>query len=220
METRTPSPLRRAVTEALAVVFPVCCAGCDLPDLDLCDPCSAALRPKPRSRRLEGGLDVRSALVFDGVPARVIRAFKEDGRTSLAAQLGGALRGAWPPGTEAVPVPVPTTRSSMRRRGYSPVALACRRAGWHPCGLLRVTRSTADQRALGRDERAANLAGVMTVDRRAAARLAGRSVVLVDDVVTTGATLSEAARALFEAGVHVAGAVTIASTPRRSASRG
>ena len=215
-----PSPLRRAVGEALAVVFPISCAGCDLPDVDLCDRCGADLRADPRSRRLPGGIEVRSALVFDGVPARVIRAFKEDGRTSLAAPLGRALRGAWPPDCDAVAVPIPASRPSMRRRGYAPVELVCRRAGWRPFPLVRVVRATADQRHLGREERAANLAGVMTVRPGAATRLAGRSVVLVDDVVTTGATLTEAARALVDAGVHVAGALTIASTPRRGASRG
>ncbi|MFL0565725.1 ComF family protein [Microbacterium sp. 179-I 1D1 NHS] len=218
-EPRAPSRVRRAVAEALAVVFPVMCAGCDLNDVDLCERCVAELRPDPRARRL-GGLEVRSALVFDAVAARVIRAFKEEGRTALAAPLGRALREAWPSGWDAVPVPIPASRPSMRRRGYAPVVLVCRRAGWRPFALLRVVRPTADQRVLGRRERAANLAGVMRVRPGAAARLAGRSVVLIDDVVTTGATLAEAARALAEAGVPVTGAVTIASTPLRGASRG
>lgn len=212
------SSLRSAVADALAVVFPVRCAGCDRPDVDLCAPCAAELASDALERRLPGGLRVRSAVVFDGVAARVIRAFKEDGRTALASALGDVLREVWPPEWDAVPVPIPASASSMRRRGYAPVVLVCRRAGWRPYELLRLARPTADQRALGREERAVNLSGVMGVRGRAVARLAGRDVVLVDDVVTTGATLAEAARALAAAGIHVIGAVTIASTPLRGAS--
>lgn len=212
------SSLRSAVADALAVVFPVRCAGCDRPDVDLCAPCAAELASDALERRLPGGLRVRSAVVFDGVAARVIRAFKEDGRTALASALGDVLREVWPPEWDAVPVPIPASPSSVRRRGYVPVVLVCRQVGWRPHALLRLTRSTVDQRALGREERAANLSGVMTVSRRAAARLGGRDVVLVDDVVTTGATLTEAARALTEAGIRVVGAATIASTPLRGGS--
>ncbi|CAL4860515.1 phosphoribosyltransferase family protein [Microbacterium sp. MM2322] len=206
---------RRAVEDALAVVFPVSCAGCDLADRDLCEPCREQLRASARVRQLPGGLEVRSALVFDGVAARVIRSFKEDGRTGLARPLGIALREAWPAGLDGVPVAVPASRSSMRRRGYAPVVLAARRAGWRPFPLLSVARATADQRSLTRDGRAANLAGAMRARPSAAERLRGRAVVLVDDVVTTGATLEEATRALTAAGVAVAGAVTIAATPLR-----
>lgn len=210
-----PSAFRRALDEALAVVFPVWCAGCDMPDRDLCGDCRGALDPIPSSRALPGGFRVRSALVFDGVAARVIRSFKEDGRTALARPLGRALRAAWPEGVDAVPVAVPAGRASLRRRGYAPVILAARRAGWQPHPLLRAARVTADQRELSRAQRAANLAGAFRVHERALPGLGGRPVVLVDDVVTTGATLVEAARALGEAGVEVAGAVTIAATPRR-----
>ncbi|AZS44584.1 Orotate phosphoribosyltransferase [Microbacterium oleivorans] len=213
-----PPHARRAIEEALAVVFPVSCAGCDLADRDLCDRCRGTLRASVHVRRLSRGLEVRSALVFDDVAARVIRSFKEDGRTGLARPLGIALRAAWPTGVDAVPVPVPASRASLRRRGYAPVVLAARRAGWRPFPLLSVARATADQRALTRDERAENLAGAMRVNPRAAGRLGGRGVVLVDDVVTTGATLEEAARALRADGIIVAGAVTIAATPRRHAS--
>lgn len=216
----SPSRLRLALDEALSVVFPVSCAGCDLPDQTLCEGCREEVNPVPRSRRLPSGLEVRSALVFEGIPARVIRAFKEDGRTWLARPLGAALRSAWPAGVDAVPVAVPASRASLRRRGYAPVDLLCRRAGWRPFPLLSVARATADQRVLSRAERAANLAGAINVRVGAARRLERRSVVLIDDVVTTGATLDEAARALRVRGITVAGAVTVAATPLRRVTGG
>lgn len=207
--------VRRALADALAVVFPVWCAGCDAPDRDFCEDCRRLLLPAPAARRLPSGLEVRSGLVFEDAAARVIRAFKEEGRTSLARPLADALTAAWPAGVDAVPVPVPASGSSLRHRGYAPVDLLCRRAGWRPHPILRVARRTADQRALARQERAANLAGAMAVRPAARRRLGDLPVVLVDDVVTTGATLEEADRALRAAGVEVVGAVTVAATPRR-----
>jgi predicted amidophosphoribosyltransferase len=89
-------------------------------------------------RSLLPGLAVCSALDFSGVPARVLRAFKEDGRTGLARPLGGALAAAVArvegAGAEVAIVPVPSSRRAFRRRGYE--TSACWRAGavWSRCG--------------------------------------------------------------------------------------
>lgn len=200
----------RALSGALAFVLPVECAGCDAPDVALCPRCRAALRPDPRTRHL-GALTVVSGLVWDGAAARVIRALKEDGRTGVARHLASALEAAARHGGfgDALVVPVPTSPAAMRRRGYRVVELLVRRAGWRPHRALRLVRRTADQRALGRDERARNADGSMR-----AHDVAGRRILLVDDVVTTGATLREAARAVRSGGGEVAGAVTVAATPR------
>ena len=85
-----------------------------------------------------------------------------------------------------------------------------RRAGADPVRLLNNARRTEDQRGLGRSARGSNLAGSMhCADAR------GLRVLLVDDVVTTGATLEEASRAVISAGGVVIGAATVASTPLR-----
>ena len=200
--------LAGAFSSALDLLFPVWCAGCDTPGVAVCDECHRALRPLPRSRLLDGGLPVRSSLRFEGVPARMIRALKEDGRPGLARPLAVALRALLPTGLAVVPIP--SSRAALRRRGYDVTDLLARRAGARPMRLLVPDRATLDQRALGRDARRRNVVGAFR-----ARRAHGQRVILVDDVVTTGATLVEAARVLRAAGADVVGAVTVASTPSR-----
>ncbi len=207
-------PVRAALADALTLVFPVECAGCGALDIALCASCRAMLRPVVTRRALPGGLTVCSALAFEGVPARVLRALKEQGRTSLARALAPALVAAAGAASEgglidAVAV-LPTSRAAMRRRGYRVPELLTRRAGMVPARLLVASRITADQRRLGRDDRTRNVAGSLR-----ARDAAGLRVLVVDDVVTTGATLVEATRALRAAGAVVVGAATVAATPRR-----
>jgi ComF family protein len=202
-----------AVQDALAFLLPVDCAGCGRTDVALCDGCRARLQARPATRTLGDGLRVTSALRFEDVPARVLRSLKQDGRTGLAHPLGAALAEAVRAMARDEPiafVPVPTSRQAMRRRGYRVVELLMRRAGLPATRALRIVRSTADQRALSRHERAGNVRGSLR-----ARPVPGMRVVIVDDVLTTGATLSEARRALRESGADVLGAVTVAATPRR-----
>lgn len=204
---------RHALADALAFVLPVDCAGCGAEDLALCEECRCCLAPSPLCQDIDG-VPVWSGLRFESVPARVIRAIKEDGRASLAHELAPALRvalatlrpaGAWM-------VPVPTSRASMRRRGYRVPEILLRRAGATPVRALRAVRPTGDQRGLDAAQRRANVSGSLS-----ARGVRGRRVVAVDDVVTTGATLAEAIRALRNAGAQVIGAATVAATPKRSA---
>jgi predicted amidophosphoribosyltransferase len=211
--------VRTSLADALALVLPVECAGCDLEDVALCEGCRGALAPRATRRRLDDGVWAHSALVFEGVPARVIRCLKEDGRTGLAVPLGRALRAAvraaGPP-EGAVLVPVPSSRAAFRRRGFAVTPLLLHRAGFRGIPLLAPDRVTADQRGLDREARAANVSGSMRVRARHAEAVRGRPVVIVDDVLTTGATLLEAARTLRSAGFTVVAAATVAATPRRT----
>lgn len=205
--------VRRALHDALALVFPVRCAGCGVDDESLCDACASALRPRLVRREVLDGVDVVSGLTFDGVPARVIRSLKEDGRTGLARPLAPALAAAVAALSGPVPaalVPVPTSRASFRRRGFHLAELVARRASLPVLRLLRPVRATADQRGLDLDARRRNVAGSL-----AARSAAARRVIVLDDVITTGATLAEAVRALRAGGAEVVGAVTIAATPRK-----
>lgn len=218
---------RGAVLDALAVVLPVVCAGCGRPDRALCQDCRAAcavapgLQPAGR-RALADGTPVVSALRYDGAVRATILAFKESGRTDVVRPLAAALavaieeaarsiessttRGDHP---EFALCPVPSTRAGQRRRGYRPADLLVRAAGFRPRQVLVAATPATRQKTLGREDRVRNLRDSM----RAPHPLGGRQFVLIDDVVTTGATLTEAARAVRDAGGKVAACATLAFTP-------
>ncbi|WP_341957054.1 phosphoribosyltransferase family protein [Microbacterium sp. LWH13-1.2] len=203
--------------ELLALLLAATCAGCDEPETMLCASCRDAIRPAQREWISPGGLRVRVAMAFDSVAARCIRRLKDDGETMLARplgeSLGAVLRGVLAESPrESVIVPVPTMRGAYRRRGYRVPDLLIRRAGAVPRSLVSTRGRRTDQRGLDVADRAKNVRGTMHV-RRAGH---GRAVVLVDDVVTTGATFDEAARALRDAGYDVVAAVALAATPRHS----
>ncbi|WP_295012245.1 ComF family protein [uncultured Microbacterium sp.] len=211
--------LPRLLREIADVVFAATCAGCAAPGAALCDACRSTL--VPRVVRIEAeDMPLRAGLVFEHVAASVLRAIKEDGQTSLVGSLRPALHAAvhdlCPQTLSAtcdVVVPVPTSPAAFRRRGFRVPDLFARGLGPPVRRLLRHARRVEDQRGLGARDRGTNVAGGLVATRVGE----GRRVLIVDDVITTGATCREAARALRAAGFEVAGAVAVAATPRRSA---
>ncbi|OKK19755.1 phosphoribosyltransferase [Streptomyces sp. CB00455] len=230
--------------EVAGLVLPVDCAGCGAARVLLCAACLAALggdpvflaRPSPRPRGLPA---VHAAAVYDGPVRQVLLAHKERGALPLAGALGAALAGAVraaaapvggePGGRELALVPVPSARRQVRARGHDParrIALAAaarlRRSGVpaRVAPVLRLRRAVADQAGLGARQRRENLAGALEVRRGGARLTAGAVVVLVDDLVTTGATLAEAARAVCVAGLAQGAAPGAAVVAARSDFRG
>lgn len=226
-------PLRSLLGALLDLVLPGVCAACDSLQAPLCPGCTAelALGRFPRPGRVApdpappGLPPVTAVAPWEGVLRRVVTAYKDEDRRDLRAVLAPLLLecvlAAAPPGPVTV-VPVPSSRAATRRRGDAPVAeltrTVIRLEGTGRLVLvpaLHPVRRLADQSGLGHRERAANLAGAYAVRSRRVPALTAAPVLLVDDVVTTGATLAEAARAVRAAGGHVVGAATVAATQRR-----
>ncbi len=199
----------RVLEDALSVLLGASCAGCDAPGRMLCDDCRSALAAAPVTRELAGGLAVTAALRFDGVAARCLRAVKEEGMTMLVRPLAASLEGLLP--RDALIVPLPTSATAFRRRGFRVPELLVAAAGRRPERMLAAVGRRADQRGLGRAERARNVRGSLRATRPGR----GREVVIFDDVITTGATISEASEVLERAGFRVAAAVALAATIRR-----
>jgi predicted amidophosphoribosyltransferase len=228
---------REATLDAAAILLPIRCAGCGAPDRRVCAACARELTPHP-ARTTVAGLPVWAGLEYHGVARRVLLAYKDGGRADLAPELAPSLRAAVAAaqreggrpeerrrdavaGRRAdalLPVLIPSTRAARRRRGFHPTGSVLSRAHvlvpplW---GALRLTRQTADQARLGAAGRAANRTGSLV----ASPRLRGRSCLIVDDIVTSGSTVAEAARAIEAVGGRVAGVAAIARTPRRGTAR-
>lgn len=219
-----------AIRGAVALLLPTTCAGCGEHGDVLCAACRGAIVGDVRVRELsgEGGtLTVWFSLDHAGVAAQLMRAAKESGRPllvrafapALTAALASAAGGGSPIGADRETiaiVTVPARVASVRRRGFRLVDVAVRACGIRPRRWLRLSRRVVDQRGLARTDRAMNLTGAM----RGVGRAAGRRVVIVDDVLTSGATVREAARALRDSGARVLGAAVIAATPRRRTGAG
>jgi predicted amidophosphoribosyltransferase len=207
------------------------CAGCGRAGRVLCAGCDAALprggAPAWPSPPPPGLVLPYAGGAYDGMLRELVNQHKEHGVHALAAPLGRVLGDvardlAAHLGLDRVDlVPVPSRRAVVRRRGHDPLLRVTR----HAAARLRRTGVAAevrrlllpggevqDQSGLGAADRAANLAGSMTCRRS----LRPRSVLVVDDVLTTGSTVREAQRALEDAGVVVAGVATVAATRRRT----
>lgn len=212
---------------ALDLAFPASCAGCGREGEPLC----AACRPSLDSRlELPGGvpiglpadlpeplLQVESCAPFAGPVRAALHQLKYSGERRLARPLGEAVARRWARVGEGatVVVPVPVHAERERQRGYDQAALIAEVTAANlglPCvRALERARSTVAQFELGRDERSANVAGAFRVrDRRAAATVAGQWVLLVDDVITTGATLAACGVTLEAAGASTVSAITVA----------
>jgi ComF family protein len=184
------------------------CARCALPipDGDLCGAC---LDRPPRYDR------VTAVFVYDFPVDALLHAFKYGGNLAIATILGDAL------GKEAVErpdviVPMPLSAGRLRERGFNQALEIARRVSRHtgvpvlPDACRKVVE-TQPQAALPWKERAKNVRGAFVCD----ADLRGRKVAVIDDVMTTGATLDELAKNLLRAGAAAVSGWVVARALKR-----
>ena len=218
-------------------LWPTRCAICDAPGNVLCDDCARALpfldwwRACPRCGSAYARVQCdycnsvmlerigRSCLPFSSCSSatefteetgRLVRVYKDQGEQRLASVLAGFMVRAVSPGWQFEAVTfVPASKAAYRYRGFDHCELLANRVA---CELGRECISslcrpnTRDQRALGGRERIENL----RVGFKANGSVVGRSLLLVDDVFTTGSTLCAATDALLEAGAHKVFCLTFA----------
>ncbi|RDI53177.1 ComF family protein [Nocardia mexicana] len=199
----------------LDLILPQACGGCGTLGTGWCAGCAASLaRPPVRVRpRTDPGVPCWALGPYGGAGRRAVVAAKDRGRRDLAAPLGLALaRGLDELRDRDRPlllVPAPSRRAAARRRGGDPVVRAARvAASWLPdcqvTPVLAMRRGVRDSVGLGPSERRHNLRGrIMTRGGSLPGTLTdpNAEVVLVDDVLTTGATAGESVRVLTRAGV-------------------
>lgn len=220
--------LKKAGRLALDLLFPPRCPLCDAV-LGFCPVCENCRSQEPVLLRVPGqAVEAKGhALTFvtaayapywyEGVVRQAVWRIKsderEDAAKAMAARMAACLRAAGvAPG---LVLPVPSSKLELRRRGYSPPALLARALAAElalPCreDVLEKPFETRHQRGLGPAERRANLLGAFRVARRE--EVQHRRVLLVDDVLTTGATLNECAKMLLAAGAQDVSAVCAAVT--------
>jgi ComF family protein len=221
--------LRQATNQVLDAALPAQCVGCGREGPPLCAACLPAL-----DRRLEApagvpiGLpgDLPAPLLqldwcapFSGTVRAALHAIKYGGEQRLAEPLGAAVARRWARvgvGADLI-THVPVHAARARTRGYDQAELVARAAARHLglpyAPMLARERATIAQFDLDRSDRAANVAGAFAVRPPRSARptdVRGRWVLLVDDVVTTGATLAACAEALQRAGALGTSAITVA----------
>lgn len=192
--------------------------------------------PTPRPR---GYPPTWAASPYDAAARKALVAFKDGDRRDLVAILAPMLSDAMAAALAGDPqlravltsgngpvfvVPVPSSPAAVRRRGDAPLDLlaraAVRQVGLSSLDLivspaLRLRRRVADQSGLNHRQRASNVECAMQVRPRWRTSIGGVACLLVDDVLTTGATLVEAARALLAGGAGHVAAATVAATQRR-----
>jgi len=208
------------------LLLPPACAGCGIEGQVVCPDClrhlGARLGADPRwpiglPSDLPAGLaQLEWCAPFTGPTRRALHELKYAGNRRLARPLGALLAARWRAagmgGDLLVPVPIHAER--LRQRGYDQAVLLADAAG-AVLGLsavpaLRRVERTAAMHGLGREARSANVGSAFAVDPAAVAFVAGRLVVLVDDVTTTGASLAACAAALTEAGASAVSGLTVA----------
>jgi ComF family protein len=223
--------LTRTVDQALDLALPARCVGCGSEGEPVCAECARQLDARlelpagvpiglPAELPL-GILQLEWCAPYTGAVRRALHDLKYAGEKRLAVPLGHAIARRWARAGAGgdILVPVPVHAERLKKRGYDQARLLAEVAGpamgLPVAPILERTRATTAQFDLDRRRRATNVVGAFRLRRRPGAEpaerpLDGRWIVLIDDVVTTGATLSACADALLRVGALGVSAIAVA----------
>jgi ComF family protein len=213
-------PLSAAEFAAVGFLSDPVCDACGRPmeiDLGPYTHCAACIARPPRWDR------ARAAIIYDAASRRIVLDLKRSGRRDGLSTMTGWMHRAGAPliAQADLVVPVPLHYTRLVRRGFNQSAWLAqgiaRRAGV-ACHvhLVKRRRRTPTQGGLSARARRRNVAGAFAISKRAAALVRDRRVLLVDDVLTTGATVSACARALKQAGARQVDVLVLARVVRET----
>jgi predicted amidophosphoribosyltransferase len=200
-------------TGLLDVIFPSRCAVCDSPGPNLCLGCDGVLEPRPHYFQ-RGPVTGLAATSYSPEVSNLLVAFKDKGQFALARELGLLMEPLARELAEVLGqcylVPAPSRIQNFAKRGFQPSLLLARQlanqvSNAKVLNALVLSSDVLDQVGLSSAERISNLQGSMKLNQS----VVGKTVFLVDDVVTTGATITEAWKTVSLGGAIVLGALVV-----------
>ena len=200
------------VKELSQLIFPTRCFGCNAVGLSICSTCRREWHPHYYQTHISD-LNIHSAILYSTTASRIILAAKENGLKGADDLIIDAIMHVLGKADfshhNVQLVPIPSSPSARRRRGRSFIVDIAKdvsvQTGYPMANSLEIVRKVRDQSGLHARQRSLNMAGAFAITPGVYPR---GDVILIDDVVTTGATLREASRALTARGFHVLASVT------------
>lgn len=194
------------------LLFPTRCFGCNRLGLSICTDCRREWIPHYYKTHM-GEFNVHSALLYSPTASKIVVAAKEGSIKGadelIVSAITHVLQKAKLDSHYFQLVPIPSGKSSQRRRGRSFVvdltSQISERMGLKMNDCLQLSRRVEDQSGLSRSQRVSNMKDAFSLKSDSIVR---GDLIVIDDVVTTGATLREAVRALNSQGFHAVGSVS------------
>lgn len=204
-------------------LYPNICPLCDRIigyDADFCGDCSAGITPYTGHDRIKNTDGFTAGCIYDDNIKRAILRFKETNAGNFgyafALRISKAVGRDFPDVTFDAVVPVPLSKGSKKKRGYNQSLIIARELSFMidaPCAdILIKPRETQMQKCLDMKSRLTNMQGAFELNKKAF-DIKDKTILVIDDVCTTGSTLSEAARVLKESGAGKVYAAAFAKTP-------
>jgi predicted amidophosphoribosyltransferase len=200
------------IGELSQLLFPTRCYGCNAIGLSICSSCRREWHPHFYTTHVQG-IKVHSAVIYSPTASRIIMAAKERGLKGADELIVDAIVHVLDKANfdafNLRLVPIPSSAPNRRRRGRSFIPEICKQVSAITSipviPALTINRAVKDQSSLSAKARLTNMRGAFSISTNTHPR---GDLILIDDVVTTGATVSEAARALNSQGFHVLASVT------------